>query len=292
MSKELFLRYLQYEKRYSPHTLRSYKNDLDQFSEFCLYQDLSPTPESAGFKLIRSWIVYLMDEGFQPRSVNRKLSSLRSYFHFLIQQGIITSDPTTRVVPPKSIKKLPVYVPDEEMNLLLDKDFFEDNFVGWRSRLVIELLYHTGIRLSELISLTIGNIDFNSETIKVVGKRNKERIIPYSPILNQTMLTYLKMRNEMGITHDKLIVTERGEPAYARLIYRIVNHHLTLVSAIEKRSPHIIRHSFATHLLNNGADLNAIKELLGHTRLSATQVYTHNSFKHLKEVYKQAHPRA
>ena len=292
MILEDFLKYLQYEKRYSKHTLIAYENDILQFQDFI--QQISKSFATANHKDIRLWIIALMEKQIGPRSVNRKVSSIRSFYKFALKEGIIKENPVVRVVSPKIAKKLPVFVTEQKMDMLLDSDAFEDSFEGLRDRLVIELLFATGIRLKELITLKQTDFLPVEKTIKVLGKRNKERIIPLNlPVLNQ-LIAYIRAKKEQGIglASDILIVTAKGEPAYPKLVYRIVNRYLQLISTQTKKSPHILRHSFATSLLNNGADINAIKDLLGHASLAATQVYTHNSIERLKTIYKQAHPKA
>jgi integrase/recombinase XerC len=292
MTKDLFLKYIQYERRYSVHTIKSYKKDIEQFISFCNshFPDL-PAIHKAGPKEIRRWVVFLLDEGQSTRTVTRKLSSLRSFFKYLMQQNLVSSNPLLKVVTPKTSKRLPQFVDKSSMELLLDKIENADDFKGQRDKLVIEMLYHTGIRVSELIGLKPVDIDQKECTIKVIGKRNKQRLIPYNKSLNIVISEYLKIRETITPECENLIITVKGKEAYHKLIYRIVYEYLSLVSTIEKKSPHVLRHTFATHLLNNGADLNAIKELLGHANLSATQVYTHNSFEQLKNIYEQTHPR-
>lgn len=292
--QETFLKYLEYEKRYSKHTILSYKQDLNQLNSY-----LSSTfPEfdliSANHQVLRSWIVSLVEAGIQPKSTNRKIASLRSYYKFLLKQGKIQKDPTTKIKVLKTSKKLPQFVNEQDMNLLLDNCEFNNDFDGVRDKLVLELLYGTGIRLTELINLEIRNINFHNRTIKVLGKRNKERVIPFSVSLEKVIKHYLTERNKSVDTHenDKLLVTSAGESCYPMLIYRIVKKYLNLFTTIDKRSPHVLRHTFATHLLNKGAELNAVKDLLGHSSLAATQVYTHNSLDKLKSVFDQAHPKA
>lgn len=292
--QETFLKYLEYEKRYSKHTLISYKQDLNQLCSFI--KDTFPelNLHSANHQLIRSWIVTLVESGVQPKTINRKIASLRSYYKFLLREGAIKKDPTSKIKVLKTSKKLPQFVNEQDMNLLLDNCVFGNDFEGLRDKLVLELLYGTGIRLTELINLKTHNINFYNRTIKVLGKRNKERVIPFSESLKKVIEQY---KNEKNITigpHDNenLIVTSSGESCYPMLIYRIVKKYLNLFTTIDKRSPHVLRHTFATHLLNKGAELNAVKDLLGHTSLAATQVYTHNSLDKLKSVFDQAHPKA
>ncbi|WP_017257366.1 tyrosine-type recombinase/integrase [Pedobacter arcticus] len=292
MVLEDFLKYLQYEKRYSKHTLIAYENDILQFQDFI--QQIDKTFATASHKDIRLWIIALMDKQIEPRSVNRKVSSIRSFYKFALKEGIINENPVVKVVSPKVAKKLPVFITEQKMDILLDSEAFEDSFEGVRDRLVIELLFATGIRLNELITLKQTDFLPAEKTIKVLGKRNKERIIPLNlSVLNQ-LIAYVGIKKEQGfgLADGVLIVTAKGKPAYPKLVYRIVNRYLQLISTQTKKSPHILRHSFATSLLNNGADINAIKDLLGHASLAATQVYTHNSIERLKTIYKQAHPKA
>ena len=287
-----FLLYLKAEKRYAGHTVKAYKNDLNQFHAFS--QDRDKEGMDLHYKTIRYWVVSLMDSGFSPRTVHRKLTSLRSYCKFLIRLGELDSNPMDKVQKPKLNKRVPSFVDEANMNRLLDDGDFGDDFAGVRNRLVIDLLYQTGLRRSELIGLETGSLNLPGKSIKVKGKREKERIIPINRELADAIEQYLVLRSSVvgESDHDILLVTDKGKPAYDKLIYRIVNKYLSMVTTLDKRSPHVLRHTFATHMLNHGADLNAIKELLGHANLSATQVYTHNTFKQLKSIYNQAHPRA
>lgn len=290
-----FLKYLEFEKRYSSHTLKSYETDLRQFYEFCLGESTDFNPSEINYKFIRTWLVYMVNHGLSPRSINRKISSLKSFFGYLLSTGKIESNPMLKILSPKTDKKLPSFVDKENINNLLDTWELKDTFRGWRDFLIIEIFYFTGIRLSELINLKISDVNLSELTIKVLGKRNKERLVPFTSVLKNDILRYLDMRKlEAGDYehNDFLFITESGKKLYPVMVYRIVKSYLQLVTQVEKRSPHVLRHTFATHMLNNGADLNAIKELLGHSNLSATQVYTHNTFEKLKKVYKQAHPRA
>ncbi|HNP19578.1 MAG TPA: tyrosine-type recombinase/integrase [Fulvivirga sp.] len=292
--QESFLKYLQYEKRYSKHTLTSYKLDLGQLEEFVAQNSPELNIQEANHSLLRGWIVSLVESGIQPKSINRKIASLRSYYKFLLRQGHIKKDPTVKIKVLKTSKKLPQFVNEAEMNLLLDSCDFSDDFIGMRDRLIMELLYGTGIRLSELITLKTQDVHLQNRTIKVLGKRNKERVIPFSASLEKVIKQYLQLK-KFSFSIDELpnlIVTDKGEPCYPMFIYRVVKKYLNLFTTIDKRSPHVLRHTFATHLLNKGADLNAVKDLLGHTSLAATQVYTHNSLEKLKSVFDQAHPKA
>lgn len=292
MVSEDFLKYLQYEKRYSSHTITAYKNDIIQYHDFLKQSDLEF--EQASHKAIRLWIVSLMDNQLDTKSVNRKISSVRSFYKFLLKQGLIAENPVLKVLSPKISKKLPSFINDDKINLLLDEVNFADDFSGVRDKLVIELLFATGIRLSELLSLKTKDVFIAEKTIKVLGKRNKERIIPLNTSVISLLEEYSNSRDlqNFDTNQDALMITDKGEKAYPKLIYRIVQKYLTLISTQSKKSPHILRHSFATSLLNKGADINAIKDLLGHASLAATQVYTHNSIERLKSIYKQAHPKA
>ena len=287
-----FLKYLQAEKRYASHTIKAYKNDLNQFHAFC--QETDHEGMDLHFKTIRSWVVSLMDSGYSSRTVHRKLSSLSTYCNYLIKEGQLESNPVERVLKPKLSKRVPAFVEEGKLDLLLDEYDFGEGFTGSRNRLVLDLLYQTGMRRSELIGLTIGSINREGKSVKVMGKRGKERIIPVGDELLAAMEKYMVVRAEVVADKpgDHLIVTEKGRAAYDKLVYRIVNSYLAMVTTLDKKSPHVLRHTFATHMLNRGADLNAIKELLGHANLSATQVYTHNTYKKLKSIYNQAHPRA
>lgn len=289
-----FLTYLQHEKRYSPHTIQSYKTDLLQFSEYMLKTFELPLTE-VGHIHVRNFMVALLEDHVSENSVGRKLSTLRSFYKHLSREGLISPNPMTLVKAPKVPKRLPVFVDDQKLDVLLDSgEFFNDTFPSVRDKVVIETLFGTGMRLAELLSLKESDIDFYGATVRVLGKRNKERIIPIGKVLGDQMKAYIDLKTLQNFNNKTgvLIVTDKGAPAYTKLIYRIVTSYLTNVSTQDKKSPHVLRHSYATSLLNRGADLNAIKELLGHASLAATQVYTHNSVERLKSIYKQAHPKA
>ncbi len=296
MFLEQFISYIKYEKRYSPHTVTAYESDLTQFYAFLNDPEITVAhPAEVTHQHIRSWMVSLMDQQLTPRSVNRKVATLRKYFKFLLQGQHIAAVPTARIQAPKVTKQLPAVVEDEKLSQLLDKnDVFSCDFIGQRDKLVIELLFGTGMRLAELLGVTEADLDLYQSTVKVLGKRNKQRIIPINKELSNLLQHYLALRkNEIiGNNSLKLIVTNKGADAYPKMIYLIVQKYLTHISTQQKRSPHVLRHTFATSLLNKGADLNAIKDLLGHASLNATQVYTHNSVERLKSIYKQAHPKA
>lgn len=297
MHKDSFIKYLQFEKRYSSHTIRSYSIDLDQFISFCKHSLKHFDPLNISHKIIRSWIVYLMENNISPRSVNRKITTLKSFYKFLIREKLITHNPLDKILSPKINKKLPFFVEEAHMNILLSSTSgidFGDDYEGFRNRLIIEMFYLTGIRLSELINLKNTDVDTQNLTIRVLGKQNKERIIPFSKNFKKSIDEYVEKKNKsLNLQQSNyFFLTKKGNKIYEKLVYRVVNKYLHFVTTIEKKSPHILRHTFATHILNKGADLNAIKELLGHANLSATQIYTHNTFEKLKKIYKQAHPRA
>lgn len=289
---EDFIRYLQNEKRYAENTLISYKNDLEQYHAFCLANGKEGM--DLFFRTIRYWVVELMESGYSTRSIHRKLSSLRSYCKYLIKKGELDEDPLEKILKPKMNKRIPQFVDENSMHVLFDQYDFGDDYEALRDRMIINMLYQTGMRRAELIALRVHSVDLQQLNIKVLGKRNKERLIPFGPGLKGDIELYLEARDKQfgNIEEQALFLAESGKPLYPKLVYRIVTHYLGLVSTLEKKSPHILRHTFATHMLNNGADLNAIKEILGHANLSATQVYTHSSFEKLKSIYKQAHPRA
>jgi len=287
-----FIAYLQNDKRYAAHTLISYKNDLKQYHAFCLEQGKEGM--DLFFKTIRNWVVHLMEHDYTPKSIHRKLSSLRSYCRFLIRRGELEEDPVEKVLKPKLKKRIPQFVDEKSINALLDTYDFGSDYFGTRNRLMVNLLYQTGMRRSELTGLVLESIDLPQGMIKVRGKRDKERLIPLGQELREEISLYLSLREQEfpGCSESALFLTAKAKPVYPKLVYTIINKYIGLISTLEKTSPHILRHTFATHMLNNGADLNAIKELLGHANLSATQVYTHNTFEKLKSIYNQAHPRA
>lgn len=290
--QESFITYLKYEKRSSSHTVVAYQNDLDQFVQFCTDTAGEFDVKKVDNKLIRQWVVSLMTDQISPRSISRKVSTLKSFFRHLMKMGEIEHNPVVNVVLPKIRKKLPNFVEEESLHHLLDDGFFSEDFQGVRNKLVIALLYGTGIRLTELLTLKEENIDLAQYQIKVLGKRNKERIIPFPRSMRDLIeQNRLLKEDNFGTWKGRAIVTDKGAPAYDKLIYRIVTSHLGMVTALEKRSPHVLRHTYATHLLNKGADLNAVKELLGHSNLSATEIYTHTTFEKLHNIYQQAHPR-
>jgi integrase/recombinase XerC len=293
---EEFLDFLRYEKRLSPHTVISYQTDLTQFATYLRADYELAELGQATHPLIRSWVVSLMSQELDPRTVNRKVACLRSFYKFLLRTHQIENNPMLRIKAPKMAKKLPEFVPEESLNRMLNSFEFEPNFAGVRDQLVLETLYGTGIRLAELLGITDADIDLGARTIRVTGKGNKQRIVPLNPSLLLVLEKYHTARAaEFGLAAAStlLLRTDKGEPLYEKHVYRTVKRYLSQVStSAAHQHPHALRHAFATHLLGKGADLNAIKELLGHASLAATQVYTHLSVDRLKSVFEQAHPRA
>ncbi len=291
MAIDSFINFLQFEKRYSSHTITSYQNDLGQFEAFLKEVYTIDAFARVEHLHIRSWIVDLMDQNISTRSVNRKISTLKTFFKFLLKKGEIDKNPLVKVISPKTEKKLPEFVAEKQIHALLNDIPFTDDFAGLRDKVILELLYATGMRLSELIGLTDDKIDWRKGSFKVLGKGNKERIIPVDKKLLELIEAYVHLRDQEFGTSTALLVTDKGKPLYPKFVYRRVREALNKVTTLDKKSPHVLRHTFATLLLNEGADLNAIKELLGHASLAATQVYTHNSVEKLKEIHKKAHPR-
>ncbi len=285
---ERFLSHLRHQKRSSPHSLLAAQNDLKQFEAFLEKEFPQTTLLSAEYEDIRAWIVWLMEQKFKERSINRKIHSLKSFYRYLLTQKLIDSLPTAKVRTLKTPKLLPKFVREDEMQHLLENEFFTHDWKGLRNRLVLELLYGTGLRCSELINLKINDLSFGNNTLKVEGKRGKERLIPFGETLALYLKSYLALRPQKT---PYLLITNTLKPCYPSFIYLTVRKYLTYTSS-DKKSPHVLRHTYATHLLNEGADLNAIKELLGHSNLSATQMYTHNSIDRLKKVFEQAHPKS
>ena len=287
------LDYLQYERCYSEETVKAYREDLRQFEDF-VREDIGDSKLSeVKAEQVRDWIVSLMDSGYASTSINRKLSSLRSFYKFLLREGELVVDPLQRVTGPKNKKRLPVFLRESEMDRLLDETDFGEGFKGCRDRMIIEMFYATGMGLSELIGLDDCDVDFSSSLIKVTGKRNKQRLIPFDEGLAKTMTEYVDVRNSTVLARsDAFFVRENGERLSRSIVENIVKRNLSKVVTQKKRSPHVLRHTFATAMLNNDAELGAIKELLGHESLATTELYTHTTFEELKKVYNQAHPRA
>lgn len=286
-----FIKYLETEKRYSVHTLTAYGQDLEESFTFFEKEFECTDVKQLKSAMVRTWIMSLSDAGREPKSIHRKISSLRSFYKYLIRQEEISVNPLTDITLPKVRKKLPNFVEEDRMERLLDKVSFGDDFVGIRNKAMVELFYGTGMRLSELVGMNIYDIDTSRKTVKVLGKRNKERLIPVPLETLNTLMHYLTSRNEIDTAEKALFITEKGARVYQKLVYNVVHQYLGSVTTQQKKSPHVLRHSYATHLLNNGADINAIKELLGHANLAATQVYTHNTPEKLKKVHAKTHPR-
>jgi integrase/recombinase XerC len=292
--KDSFLLYIEHEKRYSAHTVVNYKIDLDQFEEFLLQTYELENSAQAQYQQIRSWLLHLSENEIQARSINRKIACLKSYYKFLRKNDYIKLDPTLRIKTLKTAKKLPEFLDKENFNVQLDLLTENSDFLKIQERVILELLYGTGMRLAELINLKDQDINPYSNLIKVLGKGNKERFIPINTTLLEVIKHYLIAKKTLpeGNPEHYFIVTTKNEKAYSAYVYRIVKRNLSIITTADKKSPHVLRHTFATHLLNNGADLNAIKDLLGHSSLAATQVYTHNSIEKLKSIFNKAHPKA
>ncbi|NNL60403.1 MAG: tyrosine-type recombinase/integrase [Flavobacteriaceae bacterium] len=294
MPFKAFSDYLQIEKNYSHHTVNAYVNDLSEFSEFALNEYDQKSIDNVNYSQIRSWIVFLSESNITNRSINRKISSLKAFYRFLLKTAQIKASPLAKHRALKTSKKIEVPFSQEEMSVVLNDCFFEDTFEGVRDYLIIELFYSTGIRRSELINIKLKDIDDNNRTLRVLGKRNKERVIPLLKSVHSNLLGYLLRRKEVpgSAKNEHLFLTKKGAKIYETLVYRIINEYFSKASTKVKKSPHILRHTFATHLLNQGANLNAVKELLGHSSLASTQVYTHSSISELKKVYGESHPRS
>lgn len=289
-----FIGYLKFEKRYSHHTITAYKADLNDFIEFVNDQFGETRLEAINHGIVRSWLALLKEQGLTAKSLNRKISTLKSFFKYLLKNGVIEISPMTKVISPKIGKRLPVFVKEEDTQSLLNTlDRSTENWRSLNAKMIITIFYSTGMRLSELINLKEKQVDFARSQIKVLGKGNKERIIPISAELGNSIREYEQLkRKEFETAEEVLLVSEKGKKLYPKYAYLIVNQYLGEVSTLDKKSPHVLRHSFATHLMNNGADLNAVKELLGHSSLAATQVYTHNTIEKLKDIHKKAHPKS
>ena len=288
-----FLNYLLYERNYSEGTIKYYRSDILELQKFGEEQLGTLTPSDVDAELIRDWIASLMDKGYVSATINRKLSSIRAYYKFLLRRGEIAVDPLQKVTGPKKNKPLPVFLREKEMDRLLDDMDFGEGFEGYRDHMIIEMFYATGMRLSELIGLDDKDVDFSASLIKVTGKRNKQRLIPFDKELECSMREYINVRNEaVEAQSGAFFIRENGKRLYRSIVTSIVKRNLSKVVTVKKRSPHVLRHTFATAMLNHGADLDSIKELLGHESLATTEVYTHTTFEELKKVYNLAHPRA
>lgn len=293
MTVESFLHYLRYERNYSEKTVVSYGIDLREFQGYLNEVDGELKLENVDSDIVRGWIVKLMEGGMSGASVNRKLSALRTFYKYLLKKKMITVDPMPIVKGPKRKKPLPTFVRESDMDRLLDGGLFDDSFEGVRDKLIMAMFYETGVRLSELISLNDADIDLFSNVMKVTGKRNKQRLIPFGENLKDAIRSYVECRNvAVGCSCEAFFVRKNGKRLYQMLVYKLVKQNLSKVVALKKRSPHVLRHSFATAMLNNNAELEAVKELLGHESVTTTEIYTHTTFEELKKVYKQAHPRA
>jgi len=288
-----FIDYLKFEKRYSRHTIISYETDLVSFFDYVVTQYGETPVNQLSHIYIRSWLASLKDEGLAAKSINRKISSLKSFFKYQLKAGVIRQTPMIKIVAPKNEKRLPNFVADKDIRTLFEHVEFPDTWQGKTERLLMLLFYNTGMRLSEVINLKDSQVNFSNHSLKVLGKGNKERIVPVSPEVLNEIRSYQQERDETSSERgDLFFINEKGRPLSPRTVYTSVKKYLSLVTTIEKRSPHVLRHTFATHLTNNGADLNAVKELLGHSSLAATQIYTHNTIEKLKNIYKKAHPKA
>lgn len=293
MYRNKFLDHLKFEKRYSEHTIQAYETDLKQFQKYLEDDYEFSDIHEAKFAMVRSWTAYLIEDGLSARSVNRKISTLKSFYKYLKRLGVIEINPMQKIVAPKMRKRLPEFVEEHRMDMLLNQVEFSDDYEGGRDKMILELLYATGMRVSELVNLKADDVNFQSNTLKVLGKRNKERLIPFSIELKSLIKNYLAIREREIKTKRApfLLLTKDGEKLRREFVYRMTNSYLGMVTTANKKSPHVLRHTFATHMLNNGADLNSIKEILGHANLSATQVYTHNTIEKLKSIHNLAHPR-
>lgn len=286
-----FLKYLKTEKRVSVHTLTAYQHDLEEAFAFFLNEFEITHSHELRSSMVRSWVMSLSDSGKEPKTIHRKVSTLRSFYRYQIRAEIVKTNPVAEITLPKLRKKLPQFVEEDKMELLLDKIPFGDDFIGVRNKTIIELFYGTGMRLSELTGMNREDVDKSRKTVKVLGKRNKERIIPVPQETWEILMNYCALREEIQFPDRALFITEKGKRVYAKLVYLVVKAYLSSVTTADKKSPHVLRHTYATHLLNKGADINAIKELLGHANLAATQVYTHNTPEKLKKIHAKTHPR-
>jgi integrase/recombinase XerC len=289
-----FIDYLTFQKRYSPHTIVSYENDLCAFFDFIALQFECTKIEEVSASFVRTWLASMKEAGMESKSINRKISSLKSFFKYQLKQGVVLTSPMVTIISPKVKKRLPQFVDEKDIHTLFSYIEFPDNWEGKTHRLLLQLFYNTGMRQAELVNLKEAQVDSGNGNIKVIGKGNKERVLPVSKELMFLVVDYLKGKRIHFEQFDSelLLVNGKGKKLYPKYVYNVVRHYLSSVTTIDKKSPHVLRHSFATHLMNNGADLNAVKELLGHSSLAATQIYTHNTIEKLKDVYKKAHPKA
>ena len=285
-----FIEYLQFEKRYSKHTIISYQNDLEQFFQFLLSQYETADIKQITPSMVRTWLAELKGDEMTAKSINRKISTLKSFYKFQLRQGLVATSPMTTISSPKISKRLPSFVEEKHLDTLFNHVEFTDDWEGSTKKIVMQLLYNTGMRLSELISLKESQIDYSYKQIKVLGKGNKERIIPVNAELLNSLKLYVDSKPEGSV--ENIFVSTKGKQLQPRYVYGFVRENLALVTTVKEKSPHVLRHSFATHLMNNGAELNAVKELLGHSSLAATQIYTHNTIEKLKQVFAKAHPKA
>lgn len=290
---EKFIDYLRLEKNYSNHTITAYKTDLNNFSQYLIESELNIEIEHVDYKIIRLWILKMVNQNISNRSINRKISSLKSFYKFLIKTDTVKVSPLVAHSPLKQSKKIQVPFSKEEVNNLLDNNYFKDDYNGILKKTIITFFYFTGVRRIELISLKSSNVNLDSSTLKIMGKRNKERIIPILPKLKKTIIYYInsKSKNLINSELNLFFLSKNGKQLSEKFVYRTVNEYFKIVSPKIKKAPHVLRHSFATHLINEGADINSVKELLGHTSLSATQVYSHTSMERIKEVFQNSHPR-
>ena len=291
---QAFLNYLTFQKRYSPHTIVSYQNDLAGFFDFIELQFGSTNIDEINASFVRSWLAGMKESGMESKSLNRKISSLKSFFKYQLKQGVVLTSPMATIISPKVKKRLPQYVAEKDILTLFSYVEFPDKWEGKTHRLLLQLFYNTGMRQAELVNLTESQVDISNGNIKVLGKGNKERVLPISKDLMLLIVNYQEGKRSQFEHFDNvlLLVNGKGKRLYPKYVYNVVRQYLSSVTTIDKKSPHVLRHTFATHLMNNGADLNAVKELLGHSSLAATQVYTHNTIEKLKDVYKKAHPKA
>jgi integrase/recombinase XerC len=289
-----FLDYLKFQKRYSRHTIISYENDLTGFWDFTVITFGNTEINDIEPALIRNWLASLKDSGIEPKSINRKISALKSFFKYLLRQEVISVSPATTIITPKTGKRLPQFVEKADVETLFNHVEFPDSWQGHTDRIILRLFYNTGMRQAELVNLKESQLDAYKRLIKVLGKGNKERLIPISAVLMKDLVNYMEQKSRQFENYNKefLLVNAKGLKLYPKYVYNTVNTYLSHVTTINKKSPHVLRHTFATHLMNNGADLNAVKELLGHSSLAATQIYTHNTIEKLKDIHKKSHPKA